>query len=810
MKLLSLVFLTFFYINVQAQSLNKIVEGDIFTGIRYDKNYVVNPEGEKSHTVGVSSTMSTTSRTALTANVISGQYTYELTAGAASQTFTVSSTALPAGLNGQTCEGSFSYRYASLTIPFVASVLSGTTEIASGTLTNSTGSTSATVRHTLTYPCVEGLKPSVRITSTASSAIKLYPDKYFTGAYLNLTASGTSGSGGTSLPTGELITSGTAEFGNPFVGFTTAATEKPTTSGTLGAASLTAVVSSTAPLDGANSFIISKASGNVQGQQVRIPFSVPLAGFARAHTITIDYKNLTGLFEAGYVSGTTVVSSSLIPYILDHSTNTYTEPSTYLFSASSTTIADNFQATFQTSASGTSYSLVLHQASSATAPYSIQVDNISVNPNKYVFGTPITDWATYTNSCNGSFTTNTTYICRSRRVGDTKEYEIVVNLAGAPNATTLTVNIPDSIDLNKFSSLGSFYIGLVDASDNGTHYQGSVSVQNATSVQPVIYLTNSTYANAAGVTQAQPFTFGAGDSVVLRFYVPISGQASSVQMSDQGSTRVVSFRAEASNQTPKALNVNTAFSISTVEDTHGAGGPTSYVIPSAGYYSLLWSAVGNSVAAGGANQLWQAQIFKNGAALFTGYFRSQAAVTLNEFTTIAAGTAFLKAGDVITVNTNTNFTTPGTATGGSLSISKVAGPNQTATNDVVAASYYLSANQALTANVTPVNFDTKEYDTHNAVKAGVNWAFTAPFSGFYSVLGTAEPNVSLSYLIYKNGIQYKAAGAATAGLAGPIISSLQMAAGDILDVRVNANSTIRGGALNAVGTAYIIIKREGN
>lgn len=220
MKFLVLLFLAFFSITVNAQNI--IVDGDIFTGIKYDKNYVVNAEGEKSHKVGITSTMSTTSRTAVVADVISGQYSYELTAGAASQSFTVSSTALAAGLNGQTCEGSFSYRFNSLSIPFVANILSGTTVIASGTLTNTTGSTSATVRNVLTYPCVTGLKPSVQVTSTASSATKLYTDKYYTGAYVTsgggITGVVTVAQGGTSLTTtvnnGLLVGSGTTQYRN--------------------------------------------------------------------------------------------------------------------------------------------------------------------------------------------------------------------------------------------------------------------------------------------------------------------------------------------------------------------------------------------------------------------------------------------------------------------------------------------------------------------------------------------------------------------------------------------------------------------
>lgn len=155
---------------------NTIIEGNIAPGLRYEKNYIVNSEAEKSLTAGIVSTMGITARTSATANVLSGNYSFELTATNVGQSFTASSTAL-AGVNGRTCEGSFLYKFGSTTVPFYASVLSGSTTVASATLVNNTGSTSATITHVMTYPCIEGVKPSLQITSTASSALKLYVDK---------------------------------------------------------------------------------------------------------------------------------------------------------------------------------------------------------------------------------------------------------------------------------------------------------------------------------------------------------------------------------------------------------------------------------------------------------------------------------------------------------------------------------------------------------------------------------------------------------------------------------------------------------
>lgn len=791
MKLLSLVFLTFFYINVQAQSLNKIVEGDIFTGIRYDKNFVVNPEAERSHTVGVSSTMSTTSRTALAANVISGQLSYELTAGAASQTFTLSSTPLPAGLNGQTCEGSFSYRFGSLTIPFVASVLSGTTEVASSTLTNSTGSTSATVRHVMTYPCITGVSPSVRITSSASSAIKLYADKHYTGLYLNLTASG-SGSGGTSLPTGELITSGTAEFGNPFVGFTTAATAKPTTSGTAGATSLTAVVSSTAPLDGANSFIISKASGDALGQQVRIPFSVPDAGFARAHTISMDYRNLSGLFQAGSISNNVISNSSLIPYILDHSTNTYIEPSSYLFTASSTTITDHFQASFQTSATGASYSLVLHQASSGTEPYSFKVDNISVSPNKYVFGTPFSDEQSYTPTITG-FGTVTGVEFYYTRSGD-KTLIRGRFVAGTPTAVEGQVSLPNG----QVSKAGTNNI-IVGYGARSTTSSQHFAIISKPSVNYLNFGGNN--GGTAGTAPANGNAVaGAGETISFFAEVTIAGQSSSVQMSDQTSTRVIAAKQRLNGNTAVAAAAVIPFS-SFVHDTHSGFSGGRYTIPVAGIYKI--SLTGFVTATGGAD----AVLYKNGVAF-------ELIMSFNN-TLYYSGSSTLQfvAGDVIDIRPSVAITV-GSAAG--FSVELISGPNQIAASELVAASFYSSANQAVTANATKINFDTKSFDTHNAVTTGTEWKFTAPIAGTYQIaatFGTSSANANWYFLKYTAAgvslpLQSGYFGYTTPGVVGSGSKLVKLAAGEYIQVLGDGGVTLNA-ATSPTLTTHISITRIG-
>jgi prepilin-type N-terminal cleavage/methylation domain-containing protein len=83
---------------------------------------------------------------------------------------------------------------------------------------------------------------------------------------------------------------------------------------------------------------------------------------------------------------------------------------------------------------------------------------------------------------------------------------------------------------------------------------------------------------------------------------------------------------------------------------------------------------------------------------------------------------------------------------------------------VVFAMYGQQTAQSMTHGVAAVvNFDTKIYDSHNAVTTGSAWKFTAPMSGLYRVtgmIGTANYNwgnalASIWFNVTKNGGDYR-------------------------------------------------------
>lgn len=138
----------------------------------------------------------------------------------------------------------------------------------------------------------------------------------------------------------------------------------------------------------------------------------------------------------------------------------------------------------------------------------------------------ISEWQSYTPT--GSWTSNTTYTGKWRRLGDTAEVQVRLALSGAPTAASLTVNLPSGlvIDTSKLAG-GTTQVELPnsdgsmrdDASYNGfskAFYDSTTSVgirSPSTATAHTLVIVNST----------TPITWAANDSIDVTFRVPIVG-----------------------------------------------------------------------------------------------------------------------------------------------------------------------------------------------------------------------------------------------------------------------------------------------
>jgi hypothetical protein len=156
---------------------------------------------------------------------------------------------------------------------------------------------------------------------------------------------------------------------------------------------------------------------------------------------------------------------------------------------------------------------------------SITLNDVVIGPGKLHSGAVVTAWEAFTPT--GSWTDNTTYTGFRRRVGENLECQVRVSLSGAPNSTTLDINLPPGLTINTNSQVASDTNGLV---------LGHGTIRNpgpkrtplwayylsSTSMRLRYGLTSGTDLSVPDVTQAAPATFASADFITLDYKVPIA------------------------------------------------------------------------------------------------------------------------------------------------------------------------------------------------------------------------------------------------------------------------------------------------
>lgn len=494
--------------------------------------------------------------------------------------------------------------------------------------------------------------------------------------------------------------------------------------GTGGSPASTSITTTTTnPLTGLNSLLLNKtATTNNQGEGWSYNFTIDNASKSKVLKVEFDYILNSGTFVAGDNS----TDSTITVWLYDVTNSRLIQPSTYKLYGNSTITAEHFSSTFQTSPDSTSYRLIIHQGTTATPQFVLKIDNVSINPSQYVYGTPISDWISYTPT--GSWVSNTTYAGKWRRVGDTAEYQIQVNTSGLPTNTQLSVNLASGhvIDTTKCLQASSTYVlngrgGIFDTSA-GAIFDCAAVTNGSNVVTFRAWSASGSYTQHVDVVQTTPMTWAAGDTMAVGFAVPITGWSSSLQVSDSADTRVVALAVFNSG----SQSVSTGVGIPTPaisQDTHGSFNTSNntYTVPVQGNYMFFCSGAGTTAPNG-------IDIFVNGS----GIKRLILFATANQTTSGAEYIAGLNAGDVITFRATGSYTLSFV----NLSAIRVSGPSAIAATETVVASYIRNASQSIPNNTnTDIIWDLKDVDTHNAMNTSTG-VYTVPVSGNYRVSST--------------------------------------------------------------------------
>lgn len=559
---------------------------------------------------------------------------------------------------------------------------------------------------------------------------------------------------------------------------------------------ITFTQTSTAPLGGLGSFLVTNSgSTSAQGEGASYNFTIDAKDQAKVLQINFDYLLNSGTF----VAGSSGVDSDLEVYIYDVTNALIFQPSSYKLLSNSTTIADKFAGTFQTASNSTSYRLILHCPTTATAAWSIKLDNVTVSPSQYVYGSPVTDFVAVSTgnvvgTTSGSLAIGTgggaIYSVQAKRIGDEAHVKYVIRVG--------TSGASDVVGAYQFP----FPTGMTPATFNLNETIGYGDVTVVGTVNPAARLICKNYSTGfvvdvsdGGLLSAGGVLFTNANVVNMTIRYKVQGWSSNVQMSDSADTRVVDFIGAQSSQAVTANVTNIAFT--TTKDSHGLWTGSTYVVGIPGDYNVnsSWSTLLS--ATGG--------IYKNGS-LFS--FLSTAGAA-----TVLAGAAVVPciAGDIISVRSSVSTT----VSSGALGIFKISGPSAIAAIETVAASYWLSANFTSSATI-PVNFDSREYDTHGAVTTSATaWKFTAPASGLFLITGflqqVSAAAGSLAITLYKNGSAYKIFALQNGTITGSNATlNLRLIAGDYIDIRSSVSQAYIGGSLATAYTGHVEITRVGN
>lgn len=533
--------------------------------------------------------------------------------------------------------------------------------------------------------------------------------------------------------------------------------------GTGGSANITFTDTTSTPLRGAASFLITKDAANRQGEGVSYDFTIDEADKAKVLRISFDYDSSTDYADGDirvYVYD--VTNSNLIQVVdRDLPGNNF----------------GTYAGEFQTAADSTSYRLILHISSTNASAYTVKLDNIQVGPRTSVLQNTVVKVEGEGNG-GSAFTSGVTNIPFTETQDTTDSWD----------GTTFTA--PESGDYN---------------------FTGSIRWTNGVS-QPGIFLwKNGSLYRLAGQDNGSnvvlcPFsatiTLEKGDSITIRtngvsdtlqnvasnHWIHIQKLNTAPGNSGFANRQVIVEARGASGVAITGGSSNIEFT--EVTDTTSSWDGTTFTAPESGLYSFVGDAFFTT------SQTRTIDIYKNGTVFARGGDFN------NEFAHHFASAFELEKGDTVNIRlaTGNSGTTSNTAYLHYLTIFKLQSSQTLIGSETVAAKYNSNSGQSIPNTTdTVVNFEDKVIDTHGAVTTGSSWVFTAPVSGIYKCSAQAytgvgnnwDVNESLFVKIRKNsvddtlGTDYVDSSDNTGRRLGASVDTLlELSKGDTVDVVV--------------------------
>ena len=563
--------------------------------------------------------------------------------------------------------------------------------------------------------------------------------------------------------------------------------------GTGGSPSSTYTRSTSSPLRGQASFLWTKSAANRQGEGFSYDFLIADADKGKVLQCSFDYAIASG----------TYADDDMVCYMFDVTNLVLIQPAPYKIK-NHTLVSDRYFFEFQAPSNSNSYRLIVHTASTSASAYTLKFDDFILGPQAKLYGSPITDWVSYTPSNTQGFGTITSPEIQYAREGadllirakftsgTTTASEAQISLpTGMTSADTTkipSIQMAGAPAFRNISSAAAMFVPLIEPSKTYLTFSAGNVVAGTVAVL--------TKAGGSSITNS-------GEVIVFNARVPILGWGSSQLASQDASTRVVAARA--SGAAASATAGNTIIFPSVDFDTHGGFSSGRYTVPVSGYYECrAWLAANVSVIY---------SIYVNGT-LVKDITRADDAAGRG------SGSCLIKviAGDIIDLRPN--ITSGANSSAAWFAVNQVQGPAQIMASEFVSAAINSSTTSLTASTDTKVVFTTKEYDTHGAINGSLD-TFTAPVAGYYRVTSSIiGPSVAqtltnkFDILLYKNGSSAKiislnrGQATATYRMTANGSTEIKCVAGDTLQIYVNADAA--GAIPSGAGFATAMFTKIGN
>lgn len=368
-----------------------------------------------------------------------------------------------------------------------------------------------------------------------------------------------------------------------------------------GAPTTTWTRSTTSPLSGNGSFLLTKDAANRQGEGVSYDFTIDSADKSRQMRIACDLEG-----SAAFVTGD---SSDVRIFIYDVTNAVLIYPNRYTINIAT----GRFEAQWDSSSS-TSYRLVFHIATANASAWTLKVDNVIVGITQPVFGFAGSNYQEYTPTFTGFGTVSNIY-ARYARVGSAYHFQIRWT-NGTATATEARVSLPTSIVASSTAYPVLKHVGSIVYSGTGV------------TTYSVLALGGNSYVNFGqtssgagnGLVAVNGNELGSSTSFSFNAIVEIQGLDANVTLSNSATFYISSILANGTRvtSTPTQLGEYRTYVQSASTGTGTDNAPTTG--PSAANGMRLYAGpVFASAGTSGETNRWEIFVGRNKNVFFETY-----------------------------------------------------------------------------------------------------------------------------------------------------------------------------------------------